>query len=298
MSFFEKNGTKLNKKSDNGVVPLYSVAKKKKSSKKVEKASYDSCGIVLCAKDLTLSYEGREVVSSLSFEIQDGDYLCIVGENGSGKTTLMDAILGLKKPTSGKIEFPTGVKLSQIGYLPQSSAHQREFPASVKEIVLSGCLNRRNKGFFMSSKDKDLAFESMEKLGITSLCDRCYNELSGGQQQRVMLARSLCAAEKMLLLDEPVSGLDPKATADMYNVIYHENRDNHITVIMVSHDMSAVLKYATKVLDISKPSVFFGTPDEFLKTERGRKLSETSGGDNDKVRKPLYGDSGAYKYSE
>lgn len=213
-------------------------------------------------KELSVSYEGQRIIDSLSFSVCAGDYLCVVGENGSGKSSLMNAILGLVKPSGGKIVFHS-LQKSDIGVLPQQSLIQKDFPALVSEVVTSGCLNRRTKGPFMSRESKAIAFENMEMLGITSIASRSYRDLSGGQQQRVMLARALCAAEKMLILDEPVAGLDPKATADIYALINDLNKHKGMTVMMVSHDIRAAIKYSTHVLRINKSSVFFGSVDEF-----------------------------------
>lgn len=223
----------------------------------------------LTCQNLALGYDGREIVRDLSFEVHAGDYLCIVGENGSGKTTLMKTILGLQPPVSGRILTGDGLCPNEIGYLPQQTAIQKDFPASVREIVLSGCQNRCGLRPFYNHAEKQLAAENMEKLGLTSLQKRCYRELSGGQQQRVLLARALCAARKLLLLDEPVSGLDPKVTAEMYALIRSLNRDDGITIIMISHDIAAALEYATHILHIGE-TAFFGTREAYLESGIGR----------------------------
>lgn len=218
---------------------------------------------LLAACNLKLGYEGKTVVDNLNFTVNSGDYLCIVGENGSGKTTLMKTILHLNSPISGKIEIGDGLKPSEIGYLPQQTEVQRDFPASVWEIVLSGNLGHSGLMPFYTREQKDKARKNLEKMGISHLSKRCYRELSGGQQQRVLLARALCATTKMLLLDEPVSGLDPTVTAEMYATIEALNKEG-ITVIMISHDMEAAIKYATHILQIGK-DIFFGTKSEYLK---------------------------------
>ena len=212
--------------------------------------------------DLTLGYGSQEILSGLSFEVNAGDYLCIVGENGSGKSTLMKTLLGLTKPLKGKIEFAEGLSSRDIGYLPQQTDVQRDFPASVKEIVLSGCLSRDGLSPFYSRADKERAAQAMERMNITKLKKRCYRELSGGQQQRVLLARALCATEKLLLLDEPVAGLDPKVTAEMYELIESLNKDG-VTIIMISHDIDKALQYASHILHIGS-DVFFGPRDTYL----------------------------------
>lgn len=226
----------------------------------------------LSCQNLSLGYEGKEILSGLSFEVNSGDYLCIVGENGSGKSTLMRTVLGLKKPMSGKIVTGDGLSANEIGYLPQQTLVQRDFPASVKEIVISGNQGRCGLRPFYNKQEKELAAQNMKKMGIYDLQNRCYRELSGGQQQRVLLARALCATKKMLLLDEPVAGLDPKVTADMYSLIDGLNKEDKITIIMISHDLDAAVKYASHILHIGK-DIFFGTKDEYIKSrfhaERG-----------------------------
>lgn len=204
---------------------------------------------ILTAKDLAVGYEKQPVLKDINFEIESGDYFCIVGENGSGKSTLMKTILGLQAPIDGTIQFGEGLEKNQIGYLPQQSEVQRDFPATVYEIVLSGCQNGL-KGFFYSSKQKKMALSNIEKMGISHLRNRCYRELSGGQQQRVLLARALCATVKVLLLDEPVAGLDPNVTEEMYELIDSLNKQG-LTIIMISHDLENVKKYASKIFDVN-----------------------------------------------
>lgn len=215
----------------------------------------------LDCKNLTLGYGTKTIIENLSFSVNKGDYLCIVGENGSGKTTLMKTILHLLKPLSGTITTGDGLLPDEISYLPQQTDVQRDFPASVREIVLSGCQSRCGKRPFYNKAEKQLAEAAMEKLGITHLAKKCYRELSGGQQQRTLLARALCAAQKMLLLDEPVTGLDPAATEEMYTLIEQLNKSG-ITIIMISHDIDAALKYATHVLHIGQ-KIFFGDVKEY-----------------------------------
>lgn len=217
-------------------------------------------------ENLSLSYENMTVIENLSFEVSSGDYLCIVGENGSGKSTLVKALLSLKKPENGTIEFGDGLKKNEIGYLPQQTSAQKNFPASVYEVVISGCLNSRGFRPFYSSKERKTALENISKLGITEMKNRSYRELSGGQQQRVLLARALCATKKLLLLDEPVTGLDPIITAEFYELISKINKEG-ITVIMVTHDISAALKYANRVLCMRENSCFFGTLEEFKSSD-------------------------------
>lgn len=221
-------------------------------------------------KNVALGYEGKNVVEKLNFSIDRGDYLCIVGENGSGKSTLIKALTGLKKPNAGEIVTGDGFSLNEIGYLPQQTVVQKDFPASVREIVRSGCIARCGFRPFYSKEEKALADESMRKLDILNLADSCYRELSGGQQQRVLLARALCATKKMLLLDEPVAGLDPLVTAEMYELIDSLNKEDGITVIMVSHDIASAVKYASKILHLSRQPLFFGTTEEYKKSHIGK----------------------------
>jgi len=225
---------------------------------------------LLEAKNLSLGYDSTAIVENLNFTVNEGDYLCIVGENGSGKTTLMKTLLGLQEPVSGSITTGDGLKRNELGYLPQQTLVQRDFPASVREIVLSGCLSHSGLRPFYNKEEKKMADENMERMGISSLRNRCYRELSGGQQQRVLLARALCAARRILLLDEPVSGLDPRATIDMYELIEKLNKDG-VSIIMISHDLTAALHYASHILHIGS-DVFFGTKSEFLKSRAGRTL--------------------------
>ena len=215
----------------------------------------------LKCENLKLGYNSKVVAENISFEVNKGDYLCIVGENGSGKSTLMKTLLHLIKPLSGTIETGDGVLADEIGYLPQQTEVQRDFPASVKEIVLSGCQSRCGRRPFYNKAEKQLALDAMDKMGISNLAKKCYRELSGGQQQRTLLARAFCATQKMLLLDEPVTGLDPIATEEMYSLIKNLN-DTGITIIMISHDVDAALKYATHVLHIGK-EVFFGKVGDY-----------------------------------
>lgn len=215
---------------------------------------------------LNLSYENMTVIEDLSIEVKSGDYLCIVGENGSGKSTLVKALLGLKKPVSGSIVLGDGLLQREIGYLPQQTVAQRDFPASVAEVVISGCLNSRGLRPFYSARERKTAAENIERLGLSELKARSYRELSGGQQQRVLLARALCAAKKLLLLDEPVTGLDPMVTAELYELISQINKSG-ATIIMVTHDVSSALKYATHILCLTEDKNFFGTAAEFLESD-------------------------------
>ena len=215
----------------------------------------------LICENLTLGYNSNVILENVSFSVEKGDYLCIIGENGSGKTTLMKTILRLEKPLKGQISTGDGVLPDEIGYLPQQTQVQRDFPASVWEIVLSGCQSRCGKRPFYIKEEKQLALEAMKRMEIADLAKRCYRELSGGQQQRVLLARALCAAQKMLLLDEPVSGLDPSVTQEMYELIEQLHKDG-ITIMMITHDVDAAKKYATKILKVQDKTAIFVPRDQ------------------------------------
>lgn len=216
-------------------------------------------------KDVVLGYEGRIISRNINFTVNPGDYLCIVGENGVGKSTLMKTLLNLRKPLEGTIARGEGIKEYDIGYLPQQTMIQKDFPASVEEVVLSGCLNRMGLRPFYSKEERRICQENMERMGILNLKDSCYRDLSGGQQQRVLLARALCAASKILLLDEPVAGLDPVVTEEMYELIKRLNKEG-ITIIMVSHDMEASVEYASHILHMDHEPQFFGTAEDYLES--------------------------------
>lgn len=218
--------------------------------------------IELACRNLAVGYDNKKVAENIDFTVESGDYLYIVGKNGAGKSTLMKTILGLNKPLSGTISFGENVKQTQIGYIPQQTDMQKDFPASVYEIVLSGCLSGCGFRPFYSKKQKQTAKYNMELLGIADLSKKCYRELSGGQQQRVLLARALCAAKKILLLDEPVAGLDPIVTQELYDIIAKLNEEQKMTIIMISHDVAAAVRYASHVLTVGSPC-FFGNVEEF-----------------------------------
>lgn len=218
-------------------------------------------------KDVTLGYENTIVTENLDFSLNQGDYLCIVGENGTGKSTLVKTLLGLIKPLKGKISINTdGKDHKSVGYLPQQTQAQKDFPASVWEVVLSGVLNRGHRSPFYTKDDKAEAMKNMEKLGITDLKKKCYRELSGGQQQRTLLARALCATDNTLILDEPVTGLDPAASMELYETIKKLNENDGVTVVMVTHDIENALDYASHILHLKQDSYFYGTVEEYKKS--------------------------------
>ena len=218
-------------------------------------------------KDVTLGYENKVVAKNLNFKIDQGDYLCVVGENGTGKSTLIKTLLGMIKPLKGEvIANVQGKNHKGVGYLPQQTQAQKDFPASVWEVVLSGVLNNDHRCPFYNKKDKAEAEKNMEKLNILDLKKRCYRELSGGQQQRVLLARALCATDSVLILDEPVTGLDPAASMEFYETIKDLNKKENVTIIMVSHDIKNALNYATHILHLEQENDFFGTVEEYKKS--------------------------------
>ncbi len=228
--------------------------------------------MILQCENVNFAYDGVNVLEGVDFSLNSGDYLCVVGENGSGKSTLIKGLLGLKAPQSGRILTGDGLKPTEIGYLPQQTELQKDFPASVREVVLSGRLNSLGGRLFYSAADKKAAAENMERMGIEDIAAKCYQDLSGGQQQRVLLARAMCATKKMLLLDEPVTGLDPVAQQEMYNLIKLINLCDGITVIMVSHDIHEAVRYATHILHLGNRQLFFGTAAEYKQSDLARRF--------------------------
>jgi len=224
----------------------------------------------LTCQNLTIGYEGKTVISDLTFSVYAGDYLCIVGENGSGKSTLMKTMLKLKSPTAGHVVIEDSLGLGDFGYMPQQIVVQKDFPASVREVVRSGCLSRSGLRPYYSKTEKKLADSNMEALGIADLAKSCFRELSGGLQQRALLARALCAARKILFLDEPAAGLDPATTADMYSIIAKLNADA-MTIVMISHDIAAAAKHSTHILHIgAQAALFFGKTADYIESETGK----------------------------
>lgn len=230
---------------------------------------------IICDK-ISVGYDKKVVVKDLSFEVNAGDYLCIVGENGAGKSTLIKSILGLLPVIDGKFCFGDNLTKKDIGYLPQQTVVQKDFPATVMEVVMSGFQNKCKFRPFYNKKEKEIAKENLKRLGIENLPKKCYRELSGGQQQRVLLARALCATQKLLLLDEPVSGLDPIATEEMYNLIKKLN-DDGITIVMISHDINSAIRYASHILYINE-NPYFDTKQNFVKSDIGQMFNHFVGG--------------------
>lgn len=228
--------------------------------------------MLLTCDKVTLGYENKAVISDISFQIEAGEYLCIVGENGAGKSTLVKGLLGLLKPMSGEIVFGEEIRNASIGYLPQQTDAQKDFPATVMEVVLSGCLKQTGLISFYSRRDKETARENMRKLGVERLAKTSFRNLSGGQQQRVLIARALCATDKLLVLDEPVTGLDPAGTADLYGVLRNLNEQYGTAIIMVSHDIRGSLPEVKRVLHISFDAVFYGTAEEYCSSSFGQQF--------------------------
>ena len=232
---------------------------------------------LITCENLTLAYDTGVVASGVSFTLEAGDYLCIVGENGSGKSTLLKSMLGLHPISEGVLTVDPAVRKQGIGYLPQHTPAQRDFPASVREIVRSGCLRRKGLRPFWRASDRRLSDEAMTRMGIDHIQKKCYRELSGGQQQRVLLARAFCATGSLILLDEPIAGLDPMAMTEMYSMISDLNREG-VAVVMVSHDVSAAVQYATHILHMGKTTSFFGTTADYLSTPVGQQFARREGG--------------------
>jgi zinc transport system ATP-binding protein len=228
-------------------------------------------------QNVSFAYDDKPVVTGLNFAVEEGDYLCVAGENGSGKSTLIKGLLRLIRPFRGNLAFEPGLRPGEIGYMPQQAAAQRDFPAAVFEVVLSGRQNQRGFRPFYSRKDREIAAEHMRRLGMGELRRACFRERSGGQQRRVLLARALCAARKLLILDEPASGLDPLITADMYRLLAEINRELGMTVIMVSHDVAAAAVSAGKVLHLHNAQLFFGAAAAYRESEPGRRFLGDSG---------------------
>ena len=228
--------------------------------------------VLIDCRDVALGYEGQALWEHLSFRVESGDYLCIVGENGSGKSTLLRSLLGLMRPMAGEIALDHSLSRGAIGYLPQQTRAQRDFPATVTEVVCSGFLSGKGLKFFYTPAEKSRALMNMGKLGVLELKDRCYRELSGGQQQRVLLSRALCAAGELLILDEPVTGLDPAAAQDLYRTLQYLNRKEGIAIVMVTHDMQNALRHATTILHAGHREWFCGTVEEYLSSPYGKRF--------------------------
>lgn len=227
---------------------------------------------LITCEHVCLGYDGQTVLRDVNFTVSRGDLLCVVGENGSGKSTLIKGLLGLKAPEQGSITLGDGLVRNEIGYLPQQTQLQRDFPASVAEVVRSGCINQMHGRPFYSRADRARAQENMERMGIEDLAHHSYQALSGGQQQRVLLARALCAANDLLILDEPVTGLDPASMQDLYKTLRYLNAREGMAIIMVTHDMENALREAKHILSFDRRGCFYGTVGEFLSSPAGKRF--------------------------
>ena len=223
---------------------------------------------IIC-KDVTVAYDGRTVLDNINLEISKGDYLSIIGENGTGKSSFVKALLGLIRLNKGDIIFADGLEKDQIGYLPQQTVVQSDFPASVYEVVLSGCINRNGGNPFYTKEDRKLADDALKKINAFSLKKECFRELSGGQQQRVLIARALCATGQVLLLDEPTAALDPVVSNELYRAISHLNKDHKVTVILITHDLDAATKNSNKILKLEPNGYEFISTAEYLEGQKG-----------------------------
>ena len=225
---------------------------------------------------VTIGYPGKVLATNLSFAVDSGDCLCVVGENGAGKSTLIRTLLHLQPPLRGQIRLQ-GIRSQEIGYLPQATAIPDDFPATVWEVVLSGCLSKCGWHPFYGRREKELAQRQLSRLGLTELRNHSYRDLSGGQRQRTLLARALCAAKHLLLLDEPVAGLDTAIQAEFYRLVRSLREEDEMGIIMVSHDLHGALGQATHVLHLAS-NLFYGTRDEYLKTPAGQRLRGMANG--------------------
>ncbi|MGN0299453.1 MAG: metal ABC transporter ATP-binding protein [Lachnospiraceae bacterium] len=249
-----------------------------KNETKIENKKDNRNPLISCSQ-AALGYEGQAVITNLNFSVYSADYICVVGENGSGKSTLIKSILGLIKPLKGEIRLDSSLKAGSIGYLPQQSQKQKDFPATVWEVVMSGFLSECGRRPFYTRQEKALALENMEKMNVLNLKKRCYRDLSGGQQQRVLLARALCAAYRVLILDEPVTGLDPNATAELYRTLEYLNQKEQIAIVMVTHDLNNALNCAQKILHIGNDANFFGTVKEYTQSREQGNFFTAAGGE-------------------
>ena len=232
-------------------------------------------------ENASFGYNGYRVVRGLSFAVRAGDYLCVVGENGSGKTTLLKGALGLLPPLEGGVTLSAAMKGAGIGYLSQQSAARTDFPAGVREIVLSGLTGGMGLRPFYSRAEKEAAEENMRRLEITGLKNRCFRELSGGQQRRALIARALSATQTVLALDEPASGLDPLVTAELYALLHKLNRETGIAIVMVTHDTAAAIRYASRILHVAGRQLFFGGSAEYTQSETGKQFCNQGGDHHD-----------------
>ena len=230
--------------------------------------------MLIKCENLCASYENKEVLKNINFSVDENDYVCIVGENGSGKSTRVKCLLGLKALSQGSIEFDKNVKKNKIGYLPQQSMIKSDFPASVSEVVLSGCVNSLGGRLFFGKKHKERAEYFMHIMDICNIKKTSFQELSGGQKQRVLLARAMCAAEKLIVMDEPVTGLDPLVTSEFYKAVSKLNKEEKVAIVMISHNVKEAVNHAKHILHLGENICYFATTEEYKESEIGKRFLE------------------------
>lgn len=229
---------------------------------------------IITAEDVTVRYNSIDVLSHLTFTVLKGDYIGLVGPNGSGKSTLIKTILGFIKPVTGYIQvFGHSLTALQdwdkIGYLPQKmTSFNPNFPASVEEIVSLGLLSKKRFPKRFTKEDKVLIERAMELLDIIDLRKKLFGNLSKGQQQRVLAARTIVNQPELLILDEPTTAFDPEIRESFFSLMEDINKNKGVTIILVTHDIGSIGKYAFKLLYLDKTIIFYGSFDEFCKSER------------------------------
>lgn len=223
---------------------------------------------LLTCRKLVPGYGARAVAGEIDIDVSEGDGLCVVGGNGTGKSTFLRTLLGLQPALSGEVSFNPSLRPGDIGYLPQQNPLQRDFPATAREVAMSGCQAMRGTRPFFRERERAIANEAMGRFGVAAFADRPYRELSGGQRQRVLLARALCAGRRLLVLDEPATGLDPGAAAELYAAMAELHRGG-LATISVTHDMAGGLEGATHILDLGRAKPFFGPMAEWARSRPG-----------------------------
>jgi zinc transport system ATP-binding protein len=219
------------------------------------------------------SYNDHPVLEYISFVINEGEYLGIIGPNGGGKTTLLRIMLGLLKPSSGKVKI-FGQEIHnfrdryKLGYVPQRAAHEEfYFPASVEEVVRSGRTAKIGLFKRFHREDRKAVKQAMDIAGVLELKDRLIGELSGGERQRVFIARALAGGPGVLILDEPVVGVDIASKDRFYSFLKHLNKEKKITIIFVSHDVGAIAHEVNDVLCLNRRLICHGSPKDYIKED-------------------------------